>query len=278
MGSRLPPMQPPTTAASKFAIAALLAGAFAAAPASADSVKVSGFYRVYLSGITIGKAGFDADIDDANYAITGWGKLSGAIKMYSNAVGTAKSAGVIDGVRIVPARYDFDMKDSKESSKVNIRFTNGTVSSVSLAPPEPFRPDRVPLEEIHKTGVTDPLSTMLVPHPEGETGQALCSKSAAVFEGLQRFNIPLVYKRSVKVVSEDGSYKGTAHICSARYRPVAGHRPQRWVIRYMMENKDLEVWLTRAGNTAYAVPWRISIMTTIGPATIEAESFRVTGG
>ena len=271
-------MQPRPTAASKFAIAALAAGVLAAAPATADDAKVNGFYRVYLSGVTIGKAGFDAAINGSNYAITGWGKLSGAISMYSNAVGTAKSAGAIDGARIVPARYDFDMKDSKEASKVNIRFTDGTVSSVALTPPEPFRPDRVPLEEAHKTGVTDPLSTMLVPHPVGETGQALCSKSAAVFEGLQRFNIPLVYKRSVKVIAEDGSYKGMAHVCGARYRPVAGHRPQRWVIRYMMENKDLEVWLIRAGNTAYAVPWRISIMTTIGPATIEAESFHVTGG
>lgn len=246
--------------------------------ASAGDVKVDAFYRVYLSGVTIGKAGLAANVGGEAYAVSGWGKLSGMTAMFSHAMGSAAGSGTVAEGNLTPVRYDFDLKDDSEASRVAIGFASGKIETVTITPPEPERPDRVPLGDVHRSGAFDPMSALVVHHVPGADGKTVCNRTVPVFEGLQRFDLPLRYKKTVKVRAEDGSFRGYAQVCSARYRPLAGHRPQRWVIRYMVENKDLEVWLVPLGATGYSVPWRISIGTTLGPAVIEAEGFRVTGG
>ena len=258
--------------------AVLAAGLFgAAAPAAADGISLAAFYRVQLSGVAIGKAGLNADVGGAAYHVKGWGKLSGMTAMFSNAIGAAASDGAVEAGSLTPARYDFDLKDDSEASRVAIGFAAGRVDKVTITPPEPERPDRVPLGDQHRLGAFDPMSALIVRHAPGADGATICNRTVPVFEGLQRFDLPLVYKKTVKVRSEDGAFKGLAHVCRARYQPLAGHRPQRWVIRYMMENKDLEVWLVPIGASGYSVPWRISIGTTPGPAVIEAEGFTYSG-
>ncbi|MEZ5841632.1 MAG: DUF3108 domain-containing protein [Hyphomicrobiales bacterium] len=265
----------------KSVAAALLAGSFlgaAGAPAMAEDLAVHAYYKVYLSGVTIGKAGIDATLGAEKYGVKGWGKLSGMTAMFSNSVGTASSKGTFAAGSMMPARYDFDLRDDSEASKVAIRFAADRVVRVKITPAEPERPDRVPLAEAHKKGALDPLSALVVRHAPDADGPTICNRTVPVFEGLQRFDLPLVYKRTEKVKTEDGDYRAVAHVCGARYVPLAGHRPKRWVIRYMMENKDLEVWLTPVGRSGFSVPWRVSIGTTLGPAVLEAQRFSTTGG
>jgi hypothetical protein len=59
-------------------------------------------------------------------------------------------------------------------------------------------------------------------------------------------------------------------ICSARYIPVAGHKPDAKATRFMADNKEMEVWLAPVPHEHLVVPYRVSLMTMAGTAVIEA--------
>jgi hypothetical protein len=65
-------------------------------------------------------------------------------------------------------------------------------------------------------------------------------------------------------------------VCTVRYHPVAGHRPSRWAIKYLMETREIEAWLAPVAGTRVLVPYRISVPTTLGPGVLEATQFVTT--
>ena len=58
-----------------------------------------------------------------------------------------------------------------------------------------------------------------------------------IFDGYQRFDLALSFKRMDEAKVEHG-YQGPVVVCSVAYRPIAGHRPARFAIRYLMEQRD----------------------------------------
>ena len=72
-----------------------------------------------------------------------------------------------------------------------------------------------------------------------------------------------------------GAYSGEVFVCSARYVPVAGHRPDRDSVQYMADNKRLEVWLVPVDGTPVLVPYRILIGTQMGDLVIVSRDFAV---
>ena len=74
-------------------------------------------------------------------------------------------------------------------------------------------------------------------------------------------------------VSAEKGYQGRAVVCSVTYQPLAGHRPSRYAIKYLMEQRDMEIWLVPLDNTRIMVPFRIVVPTLIGAAVLEATQF-----
>ena len=74
------------------------------------------------------------------------------------------------------------------------------------------------------------------------------------------------------VESEKG-YRGPAVVCSASYVPIAGHRPGRYVIRYLQETRDIEIWFAPIAGTRVLIPYRVSIPTLFGNAILQATQF-----
>jgi hypothetical protein len=93
-----------------------------------------------------------------------------------------------------------------------------------------------------------------------------------VFDGWQRFDIRLAY-RETKVVSS--GFTGDVVVCSARYVPIAGHRPSREAVTYMARNERLEIWMAPVEGTRMMVPYRILIGTQIGDLIVAARTFDV---
>ena len=60
------------------------------------------------------------------------------------------------------------------------------------------------------------------------------------------------------------------------FTPLAGHIPSRAVIKYLVEQKDMEVWLAPVTGTRIVVPFRILVPTPVGDAVVEATQFVVT--
>ncbi len=87
-----------------------------------------------------------------------------------------------------------------------------------------------------------------------------------------RYDLQLVFKRLDRVKSERG-YQGTVVVCSVYFSPVAGHIPTRSTIKYLAEQRDMELWLAPIAGTRLMVPYRASIPTPIGMGVLQASQF-----
>jgi hypothetical protein len=62
-------------------------------------------------------------------------------------------------------------------------------------------------------------------------------------------------------------------VCATYFLPVAGYVPSRAAIKYLAEQKDMEVWLAPISGTRVLVPYRVQGPTPIGQAVLEASEF-----
>jgi hypothetical protein len=128
--------------------------------------------------------------------------------------------------------------------------------------------------EAHRKGVTDPMSAMIM--PASGNGEVLtpdaCKRKLAIFDGRQRADIDLVFKRMDRVKADKG-YQGPVVVCTVLYKPIAGHRPERPAIKYLIEQRDMEMWLAPIAGTRMLVPFRFSVPTPFGLGVLQATYF-----
>ncbi|MDB5571161.1 MAG: hypothetical protein JWN93_2344 [Hyphomicrobiales bacterium] len=250
-----------------------LALAAACAPAGADTLQIG--YSVRLIGLSLGTAGLSATVDRANYKVDVSAQLSGLAAAVSRSEGAASAYGNISNGRILAETYATTTSNSKETRTVRMAMNAGSVRAVEIAPPFEEPPGRVPVTEAHKRGVVDPLSALVMPATaEGPlVGPNACNRSIPVFDGYTRFDVALRFV-GVRDVQARG-YSGPVAICSARYRPISGHRPDRPSTKFMIDNRDMEVWLMPLEGARALAPFRISVKTMIGSVVIEATNVAV---
>jgi len=93
-----------------------------------------------------------------------------------------------------------------------------------------------------------------------------------VFDGRLRYDLKLAYKRMEMVKAEKG-YEGPVVVCSVSFVPIAGYVPDRAAIRYLVAQRDMEVWLAPIAGTRVVVPFRFSVPTPLGMGVLEATQF-----
>ena len=144
----------------------------------------------------------------------------------------------------------------------------------------PFEPTsdeeaRVPLRDTHRLGVIDPLSALVMPSRSADPmDRANCERRLPVFDGTARFDVVLTYS-GVRQLKGEAGYTGNALVCTARYVPVAGHRPGRRAIKFMTENRDIDTSLVPVNGGKALIPYRISVKTMIGTSVIQANRFAI---
>ena len=242
---------------------------------SADAQsKLEARYTAYLAGVPLGRGVWVIDVAGDHYASSATGKTVGLLQVFSSGQGSVAANGTVNGGKPVSATYSATVVTEKRSDQVQMALASGTVKEYSAVPVWPPVPDRVPVADAHRRGVVDPMSAALMPvagngdpvRPEA------CNRSLAIFDGRGRFDLTLSYKRMERVKTEKG-YEGPVVVCMVRYHPVAGHRTGRWAIKFLAETRDIEVALAPIGPTRVLVPYRVSIPTSIGTATLEANQF-----
>ena len=155
---------------------------------------------------------------------------------------------------------------------------SGDIKEYRIDPPSPPDPERVPVTEAHFRGVSDPMTATLVRVPG--TGSILapqvapqaCQRTSHVFDGRIRYNLRFAFKRMDQVKAEKG-YQGPAVVCTVYFQPIAGYIPSRSAIKYLVEQRDMEVWLAPVVGTRVLVPFRVSIPTPIGLGVMQATQF-----
>ena len=248
----------------------LLAGA-------AQAETVSTRYGVSMLGLTIGSANITGKFDGGNYRVDASTKLSGLAAMMSSSKGSAASTGALGKGGIIPSTYATTSANSDVTRTVRMAINAGNVKALDVSPPFEDKPGRVPLGEDSKRGIVDPLSAVLmaVPLDQPVVGPAACNRTIPVFDGYVRFNVVLSYTGTKQVKTR--GYNGPVSVCAARYVPLAGHRPDRPATKFMINNRQMEVWLAPLEQAHIAIPYRIAVQTQVGMLVIEALEMSVDG-
>ena len=233
-------------------------------------------YRVSLIGLPIGAAVADGAVADNHYKVDLHVRLTGLAALVSNLRMALASSGAYQGGAILPSGYATIASNSKETRTLRMAMSEGTVRQVETSPywDDSHNPERVQLTDAHKRDIIDPLSAFIMPVPQGASpvGPEACNRRVPVFDGYTRFDVTLSYV-GVKQVKTNG-YAGPVTICSARYVPIAGHKPSNKATQFMADNTDMSVWLAPVPNLGIVVPYRVSLMTMAGTAVIEASELR----
>ena len=90
-----------------------------------------------------------------------------------------------------------------------------------------------------------------------------------------RYDLKLDYKR-IETVKADKGYQGPALVCAIYFAPISGYIADRAAIKYLIEQRKMEVWLVPLAGTRVLVPFKVKIPTPLGNAVLEATQFTVT--
>lgn len=251
----------------------LTAGSF-----SVQAGTVEANYLITLAGLTVGKANLSGVVEQGSYTLNVSAALTGLMGAISKGNGAATAQGALASQGVLSNGFSLRASNGTTTRTIQIGVASGTVRGVTIEPPfETDQADRVPLRDPHKAGVVDPVSALIMPSRTADPlDKANCDRRLPVFDGTQRFDIVLTYVGTRQVKSESG-YSGPVLVCSARYVPVAGHRPERRVTKFMIENRAMDAWLAPVNGGKTLIPYRISVKTMIGTSVIEARRFTSSG-
>ena len=236
--------------------------------------KLEARYSVSLAGIPLGSGTWVIDITADQYTAVANGRTTGLVKLVADGSGSGGSRGTFQGASVAPTGYMANTISDKRTDEVRMVLRGGVVKEVSAEPPLEPSPDRVPVTEAHRKGVVDPMSAAIM--PVAGKGDVLapeaCKRKLAIFDGRQRVDIDLVYKRMDQVKADKG-YQGPVVVCTVLYSPIAGHRPERDAIKYLIAQRDMEMWLAPIAGTRVLVPFRFSVPTPFGLGVLQATYF-----
>ena len=255
------------------------AGLFASADQAAAQGRLDAQYEASLAGIPIGKGAWVVDIADDQFQATVTAGTAGLLKSVGSGNGTGASNGRVVAGQLVPANYVSTVNYGKRVAEtIRITLSGGNVKDSSIEPEPPVNPDRIVVTDAHKHNVIDPMtSSLLRVAGTGDllTPDACRGKTISVFDGRLRYDLKLDFKRIEKVKAEKG-YQGLALACAVAFVPIAGYVPDRYSIKYLTEQRGMEIWFAPIASTRMLAPFKIVIPTPLGTGVIEATEFVTT--
>lgn len=242
-------------------------------PAQAQG-RLDAKYQASLGGIVIGKGSWTIVIGDKDYSGVTSGGTTGLVKAIGGGHGTGSVQGKLLAGRLVPDAYLSSVFYGKKNETIRISFAGERVTASSIAPEPTPTPDRIPVTDAQKRGVSDPMSGVMfavpgkdeLPNPQG------CASKAAIFDGRMRYDLQLAFKQMETVTLANGT-KLPAVICSVSFKPLAGYVPSRAAIKYLVKRHDMDVALAPIAGTRVMVPIRVRIPTPIGLGVVQAVEF-----
>jgi hypothetical protein len=251
----------------------LLAAGSAQSPVQAQG-RLDARYAVTLGGVPIGKGAWVIDISENQFTAAASGATTGLLRVLSTGQGSGASRGHMVGGNLVPASFAASITTDKKTEEIRMTLGSGDVRDFAVMPPVPPDDERIPLTDAHRRGVSDPMTGSLVrvPGNGNPVGPLACQRTTPVFDGRMRYDLKFAYKRMEQVKAEKG-YEGPAVVCSVYFVPLAGFVPSRPAIKYLVAQREMEIWLAPMGTTRVLVPFRVSIPTPIGQGVMVATQF-----
>src|SRR5262245_23763886 len=233
-------------------------------------------YTISFARIPVGEITATVVFGDSEYAISARGRAGGVMKVLSvDGEGSFNTHGTIKDGHLVPTNFTSKIVSNTETSDVTMLLDEGGVKELTVTPPP--SQDRVPVTAANRRGIVDPLTAVLFSAATaGETlSREACRRTLPIFDGHQRYDFKLAFKRMDKVTAEKG-YAGPVVVCSVNYEPIAGHRASMPLLKYLSENRDMEMALAPIAGTHLLAPFRLSAVSMLANLTVEANRFETT--
>ena len=262
--------RPALLSASLFAV---LAGAV---PTLAQG-RLDARYVVTLSGLPIGKGAWVIDIAEDQFTAAASGTTSGLLQVFTSGSGSGASRGLIVSGKPMAASFASSVTTGRKTEEIRISIAGGNVKDHAVMPPLQDAPDRIPVTEAHRNGVNDPMTASLIRVPgNGDVMRPeACQRLIAVFDGRMRYDLKLAFKRMDRVRADKG-YDGPVVVCTVQFTPVSGYVPSRPAIKYLIQQREIEVWLAPIAATRVVVPFRLIVPTPLGMGVMQATQFVTT--
>jgi hypothetical protein len=252
-----------------FALTIAAVGDQAKGESSLDTNYIISFARVRVGEITASLV-----LGNTEYKISARGRAGGMVKVLLDGEGSFTTQGTnVDG-GLEPKRFTSKIVSNKGTSEVSMAFDGDSVKEL-VATPVPGS-DRVPVTETNRQAVFDPLTAMLLSASAASKSfsKEACRRTLPIFDGHQRYDLKLAFKRMDKMAAEKG-YAGPVVVCSLRYEPIAGHSASNTLVKYVSEGREMELALAPIAGTHWLAPIRFSIASTIANLVIEASRFEI---
>jgi hypothetical protein len=229
-------------------------------------------YTLSMAGISIGKLNWRAQFGGSDYAFSASGRTSGILSVLVSGEGKIALTGTMRDGKSQSAVWSSTIARDDEKSIVNMTFEAGKVRDLKVIEPPP-EADRVPILEAHKNSVIDPLTALLIPASAGNPLQPYaCQRDLNIFDGRRRYDISLSFRRIDTATPEKG-YNGPALVCAARFSPISGHRASSPLVKFLLDGRDIEIWLVPIAGTPLLAPIRLSVASALGNLVLRADQF-----
>src|SRR6516164_11343025 len=221
--------------------------------------KLDASYTISFARIRVGDISASGVFGESEYAISARGRAGGIVKLLVDGEASFSTHGIIKDGYPVPTTFTSKIVSDAETSDVTMVLDEGSVKELAAAPPP--KSDRVPVTQANRQGIVDPLTAVLFSAATAGEGLArdVCRHTLPIFDGQQRYDLKLAFKRMDKVTAEKG-YAGPVVVCSVSYEPIAGHRPSTPLIKYLSEGREMEVALAPVAGTRLLAPFRVSVV------------------
>jgi len=250
-----------------------LAALSCAGQGAAETIKAR--YSLHLMGLSIGGASATGYVEPQGYRVDLSMRTSGLANLVATTKGAATASGQLGAGGPSPAAYANTITNENETRTVRMSLAGGAVRAYEVKPEPWDAAVRVPLDESARRHVLDPVSALIMAVPPGQSlaGPAACDRTISVFDGVTRFDIRLTY--AGEKTAQTKGYAGPVTVCSARYSPIAGYRPDSAATKFMTDNHDMTVWLAPLPEAHVVVPLRIDIRTAAGMLVVDASEFQI---
>lgn len=236
----------------------------AAAAAPSFPARVVADYKVAFNGWDVGTFQFSSQLSGRSYTLNSSASLSALLGAFQWK-GNSRSSGTVGTVTPRPAGYTFDFAGTGKSGSVKMSFSDAGVTNITALPPSNPSPGTVPVQDIHLKGVLDPLSAVLA---VTRAGGNPCQRKIPIFDGKQRFDLVLSFRRQQRIAEAQPSGQPTvAFVCRVRYVPIAGYKMNDET-KFMAANQGIEIALRPVPAANVLVPYQITIPTVAGSATL----------
>src|SRR5262245_22937109 len=229
-------------------------------------------YTISFARIPVGEVTATAIFSQSEYAISARVRAGGVMKvLLVDGEACFTTRGTIKNGHPEPTNFTSKIVSNSETSDVTMVLDEGSVRELAGAPPSL---DRVPVTAANRRGIIDPLTAVLF--SAGGTAETLsqetCRRTLPIFDGHQRYDLKLAFKRMDKVTAEKG-YAGPVVVCSVTYEPIAGHRANIPLVKYLSEGREMEIALAPIAGTRLLAPFRLSVVSALANLVIEAKRF-----